>query len=240
MRTPLKIATVVLLAVLWLVPPQPGLADPSAAELGAKLADLLARFVPVEIYRQRLIAWRLSGGEPPDWEAARRALGEGSVLLTELEGEIAGAPWGGLAGGIQTVSRTVARALTLAPKATGGSPADYEELARCLADLRRGLDGLVVGAAGAAEALGEGWEFQAAFIAETVLLSPSPLYLQLPQEGRDYLSRIPPGISPEVKGAVATLIAGANRFLTAAEETAVRTAAQAIIEGLLGKTRGRP
>lgn len=235
----MKIAAVALFAVLWLIPPVPTLAGPSAAGLGAKLADLLAGFVPVELYRQRLIAWRLSGGEPPDWGAARRALTDGSTLLKSLEDEIAGPPWEGVLGEIQTVSRVAARALSLAP-AADAPPRSYDELARCLADLRRGLDGLVVGAAEAAESLGQGWEFQAAFIAETVLLSPSPLYLQLPREGRDYLSRFPPGIPPEVRRAVTTLISGANRSLTPAEEAAVRAAARAIIEGLVGKVRGRP
>ena len=240
MRRSFSTGAVVLAAALLSGTAIAGGPVPGASELGVKLADLLTAFVPAEIYHQRLVSWSLSGGEVPSPDPAREAIERGSELLDSLEEVISATCWEGLEGPVQTASQVVRKVLVLFQEAPdSGSPTAYEPLARELGSLKESLDRLVLSTAQIAEKLGAGWAFQAAFIAQTVLNSPSPLYLQLPPQGLEYLKHYPPDISPKAKQAMETLLGSANRFLSPPQEEAARRAAETLIESLTGRAEGR-
>ena len=209
------------------------------AEAGREIASLLSCYAPVELYRQRLALWRLSGGEPPAAERATLALGEVGQALSELGALFQALPGGGPACSAQQTASTVLSQLMGMVAETGQGVAELpawelDELMVALEEGRRALDGLLLAAADAAAAAGGGWEFQTAFLAQTVLLSPSPLYLRIQEDWEVYLRQnAPPGTPAQVMAALEELLALANRGLSVEQEATARAAARAILEGLL-------
>ncbi len=210
----------------------------TSARLGAELAKLLSTYAPVELFRQQTAIWRLSGGTPPAPEAARAALEKVEAQLEELKPLIAeeGPHWAPLLPAIQTASQllSVATEALAGPGLEERPPEDQEALLGTLGEARKALDELVIAASDAAEAAEEGWEFQASFLAQTVLLSPSPLYLRIQEEWQAYLRRnLPPWFPEEGVSALDGLLALANQGLTLEQEAEARAAAEELLSILI-------
>lgn len=207
------------------------------AQLGQELAQLLSTYVPVELFHQHAVLWKLTSGEPPSSEAAQAALKAVGARLKRLRSVISeDSLWIPLLPTLQTASRV----LTGATEALAGTaieelaPEDQEALLETLTQARKALDGLVLAGAEAAEAAGGGWEFQAAFLAKTVLLSPSPLYLNIPEEWQAYLWRnLPPDFPAEGVQALDGLLKLANRGLTESEQEGARRMAEELLRLLV-------
>lgn len=235
----MKVTLLTVSALLVLALPGLGELTVGWAEAGRDLASLLSLYAPVELYRQRIALWRLSGGEPPSAERALAALGEVGQALSELEELFQALPGGGAASpALQTASTVLSQLVSVVEETGRGVAAlpavELDELMATLEEGRRALDALLLAAADAAAAVGGAWEFQAAFLAQTVLLSPSPLYLRIQEEWAVYLRQnAPPGTPAEVMAALEGLLALANQGLSVEQEATARAAARAILDGLL-------
>lgn len=240
----MKASLTVSLVLLALTLPGLGELAGGWAEAGQDLASLLSSYAPVELYRQRLALWRLRGGEPPAVEAALAGLAEVRQGLGELGELFQALPEGGLASlALQTASTVLSRLTAVlgekGPKAEELPAGGLDELMDALGKGREALDALLLAATDAAAAAGEGWEFQTAFLAQTVLLSPSPMYLRIQQEWAVFLrDNAPPWTPAGVLSALEELLALANRRLSPEEEEAARAAAQAVLDGLLHREPG--
>ena len=235
----MKVSLLVFSMLLALALPGLGELAVGWAEAGRDLASLLSSYAPVELYRQRLALWRLSGGEPPSAEHALAALGEVGQRLSELGALLLTLPGGeGAFPALQTASTVLPQLATVVGETGQGleelPAAELDEFMTALEGGRRALDDLLLAAADAAAAAGGGWEFQTAFLAQSVLLSPSPLYLRIQEEWAVYLRQnAPPGTPPGVVAALEELLTLANRGLSLEQEETARAAARAILDGLL-------
>jgi len=157
------------------------------AELGAGLAQLLSTYAPVELYHQRIALAQLAGGTEPDPGTALEALKKAEEL------------------GMSVLQSALEKGLSALEKD------ELEELLGTLGQVRSAVDDVVMAASRDADAQGQGWPFQVAFLAQTVLLSPSPLYLNIEEEWAAYLAGgLPPGIPTEGASALDTLLELAN------------------------------
>ncbi|KUK26470.1 MAG: hypothetical protein XD60_1408 [Acetothermia bacterium 64_32] len=204
------------------------------AELGAELARLLSTYAPVELFRQRLALGSLAGQGEVSPQPALEALAGTEEALRALAEALSGDPaWEGtyqaLVKALEEVGRG-ARALEGVPE---------EELVGALGQVRGALEGVVTAASSDADGQGQGWPLQAAFLAQTVLLAPSPLYLNVEESWAAYLMRgLPPGFPSEGALALDVLLGLANRRLSREEEGRAREAAQVLLESLLGPVGG--
>jgi len=216
------------------------------AELGADLAQLLSTYAPAELYRQRIALMQLVGGTEPDPGAALDAFAGAEEILNALQEALSGAPsWEGTYQAVVKAREEVGAGARAVQGATEkGISAlegdELEELLRALGQVRSAVDGVVLAASRDADAQGQGWPFQAAFLAQTVLLSPSPLYLNIEESWAAYLRQgLPPEIPPEGASALDTLLELANRVLGEEEEERARGAARGLLSLLLAPEGGK-
>ncbi|MFH1609070.1 MAG: hypothetical protein ABID40_00375 [Candidatus Bipolaricaulota bacterium] len=199
------------------------------AEMGASLAEIVALLSPVARYHQALALASLLGGAPPDPGPARAALDETSQTLKVLLETRAFEPdWPKTKVALQDLQGAVLAVCD------GLNQPERERLSNLWAALDR------VGAEATEEARGLGaeWTFQAAMLAKAVLVAPSPLYLQVPKEIREYLTTATPSwISLEAGTGLATILALSNRALSPDEETLAREAAGTLLAALLDRER---
>ncbi|MCD6128174.1 hypothetical protein J7J35_00425 [Candidatus Bipolaricaulota bacterium] len=216
------------------------------AELGAGLAQLLSAYAPVELYRQRIALTQLAGGTEPDPGAALDAFKRAEELLGSLGEALSDAPgWEGTYQAVVTARNEMGSGMGVLQSALekGLSALEEDELKELLGTLgqvRSAVDDVVLAASRDAEAQGQGWPFQVAFLAQTVLLSPSPLYLNIEESWAAYLAgERPPGIPPEGVAALDRLLELANRVLSEEEEEQARGAAQYLLDLLLAPEGGK-
>lgn len=239
-------ALAVLLALSLCVLSIPLHADGSVeAEVGVQLARSLASYALAELFRQRLGMWRLSGGQAPSPTPAIASLEDTARHLSAMESGLQDlADWADVVFAVQTASHTIGQALVaLTGAAEAGlaelTPQELDDLSQILARVRKALDELVLKGSETAEKVGEGWEFQVAFLCQTVLLSPSPLYLRVQEEWAAYLRRnVPPETAPEAVSSLERLLSLANRGLTEDEEAEAREAAQTLLNYLAPEEAG--
>lgn len=200
------------------------------AEMGASLAEIVALLSPVARYHQALALASLVGGAPPDPGPAWVALDETShtlgVLLEAREFE---PDWLDTRAALQGLQMAVLTVLD------GLRQPDARER---LGDLWAALDQVGADATEEAHDLGAEWTFQAALLATAVHVAPSPLYLQVPHELREYLTTaVPPWVSLEAATGLATVLSFANRNLSQEEERLAREAARTLLTALLDRER---
>jgi len=216
------------------------------AELGAGLAQLLSAYAPVELYHQRIALAQLAGGTEPDPGAALEALKKAEELLSSLGEALSGDPsWEGTYQAVVTARNEVGAGMSVLQSAlekglSALEKDELEELLGTLGQVRSAVDDVVMAASRDADAQGQGWPFQVAFLAQTVLLSPSPLYLNIEEEWAAYLAGgLPPGIPTEGASALDTLLELANHVLSEEEENRARGAAQYLLSLLLAPEGGK-
>jgi hypothetical protein len=221
-----------------------GLGALGPAELGAELAKLLTALAPVEIYRQGVLLMVLSGTAEPDAEGALSALDELEAQLGELVQLLADDPtWEGtyaeLAGARKGVEQARAVLSAALPQGLAALPEEERDaVVEALGQVRKSLEQVVLVATEEAGDEELGWPFQVAFLAQTVLLSPSPLYLRIGEDWQGFLSQgLPQDVPPGSVEALNTLFALSNRTLTEEEEDEARQAAQLLL-GLLLSLEG--
>lgn len=216
------------------------------AELGAGLAQLLSTYAPVELYRQRIALAQLAGGTEPDPQAALDAFKKAEEILSSLEEALSDdSSWEGTYQAVvKALEEVGAGARALQRGAEEGlsvlEEGELEELLGTLGQVRSAVDGVVIAASGDADVQGQGWSFQVAFLAQTVLLSPSPLYLNIEESWATYLAgERPPGIPAEGASALETLLELANHVLSEEEEERARAAARCLLDLLLAPEGGK-
>jgi len=215
------------------------------AELGAQLATLLYHYTPVELFRQGVIGWELAGGQPPEAGPAWQALLEVQDSLQTLSRTLAGeGGWPQTLGAVREAQLKLAEAAGAVGQLVDLdwseiSSEQLDNLAATLAAGREAMDQLVLTAGEEAGALGESWEFQVAFLTQTVLLAPGTPYLNLAPQWLEYLEGEVPGWFPiEGREALGELIGLANRPLSPEEGERAREAASRLLKLVLERCGG--
>ncbi|HEC63515.1 MAG TPA: hypothetical protein ENI38_03925 [Candidatus Acetothermia bacterium] len=221
-----------------------GCAGPCPAELGTTLAKLLAQYAPVELFRQGVVLWQLSGAQPPEPGPALLAVQGAWDSVQTLSLTLAEGEWPNTLMAVektlQVLAEVEAQLEELAELGWAGfSSQQVDSLASLLAAGREAVDGLVLAAGEEAEAAGAGWEFQVAFLSQTVLLSPGTPYLNLAPQWIDYLRRrVPEWLAASGQEALQELIQLSNRNLSPEEGERARQAAGRLLELMLGRCGG--
>ncbi|MGC9529062.1 MAG: hypothetical protein ACP5G2_00355 [Candidatus Bipolaricaulaceae bacterium] len=226
-------------AALVLAPAVAGEVPP--AELGRQLADLVYSLAPLEVFRRQAAGALLAGSAPPSLTGALDGLSQLEDQLALLLEELADdQQWPetrrtlGSALGRAGETRGLLRAAELAGWGEL-PPAEQEALLTAVGEVRNAiLEEAMPAAQGEARTQDAEWQMAAAFLAQTVLLSP-PSYLRIDAGWEETFSQLPApeAAPPAARHALGELLAFAGHTLSGEEAQAVQRIAEEMLSALL-------